>query len=133
MTMDDSWDLDEPAPELVRPDPDLLEDVQAVLDALRAHPRVLRAERMNVGAFVVKRTDRLGQVHRSYVRCGFGGLSDIIGLLRDGRFLAVEAKRSKGGVVSPEQREFLASVAECGGVAFIARSAADVKRNLGEI
>ena len=132
MTMDAAWDFDEPAQELARQDPDLLEDVTAVLAALRAHPRVMWAERMNVGAFAVERTDRQGQVRRRYVRCGFKGLSDIIGQMRDGRFLAVEVKRRKGGVVSPEQREFLARTAECGGVAFIARSAVDVKRNFGE-
>jgi hypothetical protein len=132
MTMDDSWDLDEPAPERAMPEPDLLEDVQAVLAALRAHPRVQWVERMNVGSFAVEHRDRLGQVRRGYVRCGFEGLSDVIGQLRGGLFLAVEAKRRKGGKVSPDQREFLARVAEAGGVAFIARSAADVVRNLGE-
>ena len=51
------------------------------------------------------------------------GVSDIIGLIGPGRFLAIEVK-SKTGTVSPEQRVFLARINNEGGIAFVARDLA---------
>jgi hypothetical protein len=58
------------------------------------------------------------------------GISDILGLLTGGRFLAIEVKMPKG-YPTPEQKEFLARINRHGGIAFIARSIDDVKKNLG--
>jgi hypothetical protein len=55
---------------------------------------------------------------------GRKGSADVIGILPGGRFLAVETKAPKGRL-SPEQREFLDGVSALGGMAFVARSAAD--------
>lgn len=44
------------------------------------------------------------------------GTSDIIGMLSDGRFLAVETKKP-GEKMTEEQIKFQASVADCGGFA----------------
>lgn len=58
------------------------------------------------------------------------GVSDILGIIPYfgdsqqatlGRFLAIEVKSEKG-VVSPEQRQFLAKINEEGGIAFVTRS-----------
>lgn len=57
-----------------------------------------------------------------FIRFGFPGSSDILGILPDGRFLAVECKRGKGGVVSELQKEFLHNIEENGGVAVVATS-----------
>ena len=57
------------------------------------------------------------------------GVSDCLGLLPDGRFLAVEIK-SLTGVASPWQKRFIDSVNNSGGLAFIARSVDDVKCQL---
>jgi RecB family endonuclease NucS len=54
---------------------------------------------------------------RGGVSYGFVGSADIIGILPNGRFLAIEVKRP-GGVASFEQLEFLANIAKNGGVAF---------------
>jgi hypothetical protein len=56
---------------------------------------------------------------------GKKGSADIIGILPGGRFLAVEVKAPQGRL-SPEQREFLERVSALGGMAFVAKSAADV-------
>lgn len=59
---------------------------------------------------------------------GKKGSSDIIGCLRDGRFLAIEVKRP-GEVPRPDQLEFLAEINSRGGLAFIAYSIEDVLRH----
>jgi len=58
------------------------------------------------------------------------GVADIIGVLPDGRFLAIEVK-SKTGKASPEQIEFIKKINFMGGKAFIARSVEDVESELG--
>jgi hypothetical protein len=57
------------------------------------------------------------------------GVSDVLGILPDGRLLAIEVK-TETGRVSPEQKEFIARINECGGMAFVARCLADVEREL---
>ena len=56
------------------------------------------------------------------------GVSDIIGTIQ-GRMLAIEVKTEKG-VISPEQRIFIARINEEGGIAFVARSVDQVAREL---
>jgi hypothetical protein len=60
---------------------------------------------------------------------GFPGLSDILGVLPDGKFLAVETKRYDG-VVSDAQRDFLADVTKRGGVAIVAYCLDDLEAGL---
>lgn len=59
------------------------------------------------------------------------GVSDILGLWK-GKFLAIEVKAPKG-YLTPEQKAFIAKVRSEGGIAFVARSIDDVKRELGEL
>ena len=105
-----------------RPDPvsevrPLEKDVlKAVLAALRAHPAVAFVWRANAGSF---------EVDGRRIRAGFRGQSDILGMLRDGRFLAVEVKRP-GGRLTSEQAAFLAGVSQQGGVAIVATDVHDV-------
>jgi hypothetical protein len=88
--------------------------------------RQVFAWRMNTGAG--KLID--GARHTSrFVRFGFPGCSDIIGILDDGRWLAIEVK-SPTGKATQEQLIFLAEIAKRGGVAFIARGIEDVDRHL---
>lgn len=60
---------------------------------------------------------------------GLKGVSDILGVLPDGRFLAIEVKSSKGKT-SKDQDAFLASVNAHGGLAFVVRDLEDVKKHL---
>lgn len=57
------------------------------------------------------------------------GTSDILGLLWDGRFLAIEVKSFKGKL-SDGQRDFLARVNRQGGLGFYAKNVNDVRERL---
>lgn len=74
--------------------------------------------RQNTGAFREPKTGRL-------IRYGLCvGSSDIIGITKDGRFLAVEVKTATGAV-RKGQPEFIAAVRRAGGYAGIARGVED--------
>ncbi len=91
-----------------------------VLKALHGHPLVAWAHRQNTGA---------AKVGNRFVKFGWRGCSDILGMLKDGRLLAVEVKASKGRL-RPEQTEFLDLVRRFGGIGFVARDCRDVGREL---
>lgn len=82
------------------------DELKACLDYLNAHPRVAFAVRMNTGAM---------QIEERFVKFGFTGCSDIIGMLKGGQFLAFEAKR-KGAKLTDDQFEFLGLVHRSGGL-----------------
>ncbi len=91
-----------------------------VLKALRTHPAVAWAERMNSGAA------RMGS---RFVRFGWQGCPDVLGQLKDGRLLGVEVK-GPCGRLRPAQVVFLERIRSAGGVAFMARDCRDVRREL---
>jgi len=92
-----------------------------VLKALKAHPAVAWCERQNSGA---------AKVGGRFIRFGWPGCPDVIGQLRDGRFLGCEVKGPTGRL-RPEQTLFLARINGAGGVGFMARDLRDVMRELG--
>jgi hypothetical protein len=57
------------------------------------------------------------------------GVSDILGIMNDGRILAIEVKTEKGRA-SPEQQLFIQKIKDRGGIAFVARSVYDVEKEL---
>ena len=57
------------------------------------------------------------------------GVSDILGVLPDGTFVAIEVKTAKGRV-SENQKKFLEDIQRCNGIAFVARSIDDVRERL---
>lgn len=91
-----------------------------VLKALRHHPCVAWVERQNSG---------VARIGGRFVRFGWAGCSDLLGMMQGGRLLAVECK-APGGKVRAEQAEFLSLVRRFGGVAFVARDCRDVLREL---
>ena len=93
-----------------------------VLKALRTHPAVAWAERMNTGA---------AKVEGRFIRFGFKGCPDVLGQLKDGRLLGVEVK-AQAGRLRPEQALFLERIRCAGGVAFVARDLREGLRGLGE-
>jgi hypothetical protein len=66
------------------------------------------------------------------IRYGLGvGSADLVGVVAPyGRFLAIEVKRERGGVVGDDQRAWLALVVRAGGVAGIVRSVEQALRLL---
>jgi len=87
--------------------------VSACLAYLNRSRTIAWAIRMNVGAA----TDSTGRL----VRFGFPGLSDIIGQLSDGRFLAIEVKMP-GKKPTDHQQNFLTRVEKYNGVAYTVHS-----------
>lgn len=72
------------------------------------------------------------KVGRRFIRFGYVGSSDILGITKDGRFLAVECKREKGGVLSDAQKEFIAEINRNGGVAIVVHSVMELVKGLAE-
>lgn len=62
------------------------------------------------------------KVNGRYVRFGYAGSPDIIGITKDGKFLGVECKREKGGVLSEAQKHFRIECKIRGGVYIVANS-----------
>ena len=91
-----------------------------VLKVLRNHPAVAWCERQNTGA---------AKVDGRFIRFGWRGCSDLIGMMKDGRLLAVECK-APGGQLRPEQKEFLSLVRRFNGVGIVARNALDIIERL---
>lgn len=103
------------------PEPREADVLSAVLTALKLHPKVAWAQRMQTGAGKLLRKGGASQ----WLRFGWVGAPDVVAQLRDGRFMAVECKRPSGST-TPEQDAFLACVAANGGVAVVARSVDDL-------
>lgn len=87
------------------------------------------AFRVNSGAFAGVHKGK-----RRFVRFNSEpGLSDVLGILPDGRFLAVEVKRPGGPGPTPEQLSFLDRVRQLGGVGLVVRSVEDLVQALGQV
>ena len=95
--------------------------LKAVLECLRYHPKVARVWRQNAGTLSAYNRDG----SERFIRMGATGISDVIGFLKGGRFLACEVK-APGKNPTAQQQEFLDSVNRAGGLAFVARSVDDV-------
>lgn len=65
-------------------------------------------------------------IDRRRYTVGRVGAPDIIGYLPGGRFLAIEVKRPRGGVVSQAQDEWIERAMTAGCCAFVARSLDEV-------
>ena len=70
------------------------------------------------------------RVGKRFVRFGKKGSSDILGIMPDGKFLAVECKRENGGILSDDQKEFLQSITDNGGIAIVVNSVESLKIKL---
>lgn len=90
--------------------------LSAILQALAYHPGVAFAHRMNSGAYLI---DSLAG--RRFIRYGFPGCPDIIGMTKQARAIYIEVKRPSGRV-SPDQQRFLELARQHGAAAGVARS-----------
>jgi hypothetical protein len=71
------------------------------------------------------------KARNTYIPSHAPGVADILGVLKDGRFLAVEVKSEKGRV-SPHQQQFINMINQNGGLAFVAHSVEEVQEQLHE-
>jgi hypothetical protein len=102
--------------------------LRAIMALLRHHPKVASYWRQNSGTFAERNRD--GSTR--YIRANTAkGMSDIMGVLKDGRTLAIEVK-SRVGRMRPGQEEFLQTIRQAGGVAGVCRSVEDAQRLLGD-
>jgi len=92
--------------------------LRACLDYLRIRGHFVF--RVNVGAF---KTENGGYVRSTDIP----GVSDIIGVTKDGRGLAVECKREKGKQ-RPMQKAFEMNWTRCGGLYILARGIDDLEK-----
>lgn len=67
------------------------------------------------------------KVYRNLSKFCLRGTSDILGVMPNGRFLAIEMKGPKGRATQ-EQLAFISKVKRQGGVAFIARGIEDIDK-----
>lgn len=82
------------------------------------------------GIFAWRNNTGAVKVGRRFIKFGYKGSSDVIGILPNGKFLAVECKREKGGVLSKEQKDFLQTISENGGLAVVVHSLNDLQKVL---
>jgi hypothetical protein len=116
------------APSKPSGEPSEADILRAIMALLRHHPKVAQCWRQNSGTFQERNRD--GSVR--YIRANTQkGMSDIMGVLRDGRTLAIEVK-SRVGKMRPGQDEFLQTIRQAGGVAGVCRSVDDAVRLLGD-
>jgi hypothetical protein len=88
--------------------------VSAILDVISIKYRAtVYAYRNNTGATATP--------SGGFVRYGHKGSADIIGVVKGGKFLALECKTASGKP-TPHQLEWLAAISALGGVAAIVRS-----------
>lgn len=109
---------------LTGPDPKEAAILLSVLQALNFYPSVSWFRRMNSGAYAVGEGK-----DRRYVRFGFPGCPDILGMLKGGKLLAIEVKTLTGRV-SEAQAAFLETVSIHGGLAFVCRAVSDLQEHL---
>jgi hypothetical protein len=99
------------------------EVLKACLQLLSVHQKVAWACRMNTGTM---------KLDGRFVKFAFKGMSDIIGQLKDGRFMAIEVKR-EGKYPTAEQNAFLGMVNLNGGYACYVQSVERLEFLLGRI
>lgn len=110
------------------------ETQRAIIAYLCVHPKIALVERHNSGAVHDAQKGYYIEFHHLYSR-GFNGEKmrkpDICGMLKDGRYYAIEVKRE--GWTKPtdlrerEQAAYLAHVRACGGIGIFACCVADVE------
>jgi hypothetical protein len=116
------------APAKPSAEPSEADILRAIMQLLKRHPRVAQCWRQNSGTFAERNRDGSTRYIRANTQ---KGMSDIMGVLKDGRTLAIEVK-SRVGKMRPGQDEFLQTIRQAGGVAGVCRSVDDAQRLLGD-
>ena len=102
---------------LLPDNPREIERQAGIVRYLMQEPRVAFFVRQNSGA--TQRHSTIVWFYKLFIRGGEArngkGISDLYGLLKDGRFFALEVK-VPGKITTPDQAVFLRTVAEHGGI-----------------
>lgn len=97
------------------------EILKAIMALLHRHPKVAKAWRINSGTALMGDPKNPRYVRMNSAR----GMSDIGGILKNGKAIFVEVKSARG-VLRPHQLAFLQSIVHAGGIGMVARSVDDV-------
>jgi Holliday junction resolvase len=81
---------------------------------------------------IIKWLESEGHYVARVVKASKAGCPDLL-VCAGGRFVALEVKRPKGGVVSPLQKHHIGKIQEAGGIAAVVRSVEDVKETLASL
>ena len=100
---------------------------KTILDYLKINPLVAWVKRNNAGKVVIGEGNK-----KRYMNVGKQGEADVIGMLKGGRFFAIEIKRS-GKYAKPSQEEWLNNIRKYGGIGIVANSLENVEQMLVEI
>ena len=104
--------------------------IKQFLHGLALHPRVVFAWRNNTGALPIAKTRAR---KRAFVRFSEPGISDILGVTKEGIFVAIEVKSpGKKRTLSAHQRAFLDKIKGAGAIAIVADCWEDVENGLME-
>lgn len=87
--------------------------------------------RNNSGFFKHDYTTKAGINKRSVIRTGVTGASDILGIAKDGKFIAVECK-VKNNKPTIHQKLFLDEIKKRGGYSIVAYDVSDLQTLIGE-
>jgi len=83
---------------------------------------------------IIKWLESEGHYVARIIKASKAGTPDLLVCLKgSGRFVALEVKRPKGGVVSPLQKHHIGKIQEAGGIAAVVRSVEDVKETLASL
>ena len=95
--------------------------LKSCLAYLNAHPAVAFVFRANTGLVQTPDGRRF--------KAGFKGCADVLGMTKNGSFIAIEVKRA-GKDATPDQAEFLRKVNAYGGYGMVVRSIDDCRAML---
>lgn len=111
---------------LTRPEAAEADVLSSILAALKFYPRVVWFVRANSAAGkLIYPNGTTSQ----FMRFGFPGCPDILGMLDTGQFWCCEVKRASGRTTEA-QAAFLDRVKGHGGIAFVAKSVDDLREHL---
>lgn len=94
------------------PEADVVAEVKRIIQLTG-----IKLQRINTGCFCVG-----SGKNRRFVKTAEAGTCDFEGYDKRGRFVAIECKRPVGGRLSPAQKDRIADINDCGGVAIVAHS-----------
>lgn len=103
-----------------------MEIQNSILEYLR-YKGVFAWRQNNGGVYDEKR-----KIYRAKSRFELKGVPDIVGVLRGGRFLGIEVKKSSKAKVSKAQLEFIKEANKNGSLCFVAWSVEQVEEKLNE-
>lgn len=113
------WVEDKPKKKRAAPEARVKDEIQSFLRSRGCYTRTIKSDgqKLPSGKWIPSKQGR--------------GISDLIGITPDGRFLAIEVKApGKEKTATPEQLDFIENILQRGGIGIVASSVDQVERAL---